>query len=102
GVRDAMAARFGGERGVTIGRCAILTRDHRGRAACHYCGPCERGCITGSYFSSLSSKLPAALATGRLTLRPHSVVESIIYDADRRRALGVRVIDATTHEAIEF
>ena len=45
-VRDAIATNFGGDRVLTIGRVAVLTQDHKGRAACHYCGPCERGCIT--------------------------------------------------------
>jgi choline dehydrogenase-like flavoprotein len=101
-VRDALATRFGGERVVTIGRCAILTAAHRGRAACHYCGPCERGCITHSYFSSLAATLPAARATGRLTLRPHSVVHSVVYDERTDRATGVRVIDAETRAELEF
>jgi choline dehydrogenase-like flavoprotein len=101
-MRERLAQAYGRDRVLTIGRCAILTRDHRGRKACHYCGPCERGCITRSYFSSLNATLPAAAATGRLTLRPWSVVESIAYDGDRRRATGVRVIDAESFEAIEF
>jgi len=84
------------DRIVTIGRVAILTRDHGGRAACHYCGPCERGCSTGSYFSSLSSTLPAARATGRLTIRTDSVVESLAYDAETKRVGAVRVVDAQT------
>src|SRR5881392_1737553 len=53
------------DRRVTIGRVAILTQSLNGRLACHYCGPCERGCSTGSYFSSQASTLPAARATGR-------------------------------------
>ena len=87
-----MAKRFGGERILTIGRAAILTRDHGGRAACHYCGPCERGCITRSYFSSLNATLPAAEKTGRMTLRPYSVVHSLSFDSRTRRANGVRVV----------
>src|SRR5207249_4582261 len=67
-VQEAVARRFGGERVVTIGRCAEITVPHGGRAACHYCGPCERGCITRSYFSSVSVTLPLAQATGRVTL----------------------------------
>ena len=67
-VRDKLMEKWGGERVLTIGRCAILTRNHNGRAACHYCGPCERGCITHSYLQSLGSTLPAARTTGRLTL----------------------------------
>src|SRR5262245_7274698 len=53
-VREALEKSFGSERVLTMGRVAMLTRDHRGRAACHFCGPCERGCITRSYFSSLN------------------------------------------------
>ena len=101
-VRDKLPTEFGGERLLTIGRAAILTRNHKGRTACHYCGPCERGCITRSYFSSLNSTLPAARATGRLTLRPHSVVHSLIYDPRQGRVTGVRVIDGQTMAAIEF
>jgi choline dehydrogenase-like flavoprotein len=101
-VRDAIATHFGDERVMTIGRCAVLTVNHNGREACHFCGPCHRGCITRSYFSSLNATLPAAQATGRLTLRPHSVVHSVIYDAGKNRVTGVRVIDAQTREALEF
>jgi choline dehydrogenase-like flavoprotein len=101
-VRSELAKHFGGERVLTIGRAAILTQDHRGRAACHYCGPCERGCITRSYFSSLNATLPAAEKTGRMTLRPFSVVHSVIFDEKTRRAAGVRVIDSQTKASIEF
>ncbi len=101
-VRDAVEKYFGGERVVTIGRCAVLTVDHRGRAACHYCGPCERGCITRSYFSSINATLPAAQKTGRMKLRPYSVVHSVSFDSKTRRASGVWVIDAQTKASIEF
>jgi choline dehydrogenase-like flavoprotein len=87
---------------MTIGRAAILTENHNGRAACHYCGPCPRGCSTGSYFSTQSSTLPAAEATGRLTLRPNSVVEKLIYDEETNKVKAVRVIDAETKESMEF
>ena len=100
-VREALSRNFDGERVLTMGRVAMLTREHRGRAPCHYCGPCERGCVTRSYFSSLNATLPEAQATGRLTLRPHSVVESILYDEDKNRVDGIRVIDGKTHEAFE-
>ena len=95
-------ASFGGQRVMTIGRAAILTQNHNGRAACHYCGPCERGCITHSYFNSIGSTLPAAEKTGRLTLRPHSVVAEVLYDPKRGRARGVRVIDALTMQETVF
>ena len=101
-VRDAIAKHFGGERVLTIGRAAILTKDHQGRAACHYCGPCERGCITRSYFSSLNSTLPAAEKTGRMTLRTFSVVHSLSFDSRTRRVRSVRVIDAKTRASVEF
>ena len=90
------------ERILTIGRVAILTEALPGRAACHYCGPCIRGCSTGSYFSSQASTLPAAAATGNMTLRPHSVVHSLIYDESQDKVTGVRVIDAETMEELEF
>jgi choline dehydrogenase-like flavoprotein len=101
-VQAAMAAHWRRERVLTIGRCAILTRAHQGRAACHYCGPCWRGCITHSYFNSIGSTLPAAAATGRLTLRPNSVVAQVIYDEHTDRATGVRAVDATTMRTLEF
>jgi choline dehydrogenase-like flavoprotein len=101
-MREAVSARWKGERLLTIGRCAILTRPHNGRMACHYCGPCWRGCITHSYFNSIGSTLPAAERTGRLTLRPDSVVESVLYDERRDRATGVRVIDGNTRQVLEF
>lgn len=101
-VKQALAKHFRGERLLTIGRTAVLTANHRGRLACHYCGPCHRGCATRSYFSSLNSTLPAAEATGRLTLRPYSVVHSLIFDSQKRRVTGVRVIDGQTRRALEF
>jgi choline dehydrogenase-like flavoprotein len=101
-MRQVLLDKWGGERLLTIGRCAILTRPHNGRAACHYCGPCWRGCITDSYFNSVGSTLPAAERTGRLILRPNSVVESVLYDEKRDRATGVRVIDGDTRKVLEF
>ena len=100
-VRAAIAKHFD-DRIMTIGRSAVLTQVHKGRAACHYCGTCHRGCITKSYFSSLNSTLPAAMKTGKLTIRPYSVVHSLILDPDSRRVSGVRVIDAESKNALEF
>ncbi|MCV6620939.1 MAG: GMC family oxidoreductase [Cellvibrionaceae bacterium] len=87
---------------MTMGRTAILTENHNGRAACHYCGPCPRGCSTGSYFSSQSSTLPAARATGNLELRPNSVVEKLIYDENSNRIATVQIIDAISKERLSF
>jgi choline dehydrogenase-like flavoprotein len=99
--KDALAKHFD-DRIMTIGRSAVLTRVHKGRAACHYCGYCHRGCITQSYFSSLNSTLPAAQKTGRLNIRPYSVVHSLTYDSNTRRVSGVRVIDAQSKTPLEF
>ncbi len=89
------------DRRVTIGRAAILTQRHKGRAACHYCGHCDRGCSTYSYFSSPGSTLPAAATTGRLTLRPNSVASHIIVDTKTGKAKGVAFIDQMTKQAHE-
>jgi len=90
------------DRRVTIGRVANLTVPHGNRAPCHYCGPCRRGCSAGAYFSTQSSTLPAARATGRLTLRANSVVESLEYDPASRRITAVRVIDSQTRTRHRF
>ncbi len=87
---------------LTNARTAILTEDLPGRSACHYCGPCHRGCSTGSYFSSLSSTLPAARATGRMTLVANAVVERLEYDPGSGRISAVRVIDSQTRERREY
>jgi choline dehydrogenase-like flavoprotein len=101
-VKEAIDKWFPGERKMTIGRAAILTEPHRGRLPCHYCGPCARGCITRSYFSSVNATLPMAQATGKLTLRPYSVVHSLDFDSKTRRISSVRVIDGQTKQALEF
>lgn len=89
------------DRRITIGRTAILTQKHNGRAACHYCGHCDRGCTTGSYFSSPASTLPAAAKTGRMTLRPNAVASHIIMDTNTGKAKGVGFIDQNTKKAHE-
>jgi len=96
------------DRQVIIGRCANLTDPQpihyaQGRAKCQNRVLCERGCPYGGYFSSNASTLPWAAKTGKMTLRPHSVVYSIIYDAQKTgRATGVRVIDTNTKETTEY
>jgi len=95
------------DRHVVIGRCAHLTKPNeihkqQGRGQCQARSLCERGCPFGGYFSSNSSTIPWAEKTGNLTLRPDSVVHSIIYDEKKGKATGVRVIDAHTKEATEF
>lgn len=90
------------ERTYTIGRTATLTEPKPGRGACHYCGPCERGCSVGAYFSTQSSTLPAAMKTGKLTIIPDTLVESIDYSETLKRATGVKVIDTKTREKKVF
>jgi choline dehydrogenase-like flavoprotein len=74
----------------------------QGRGQCQHRTICERGCPFGGYFSSNSSTLPWAAKTGKMTLRPHSVVHSIIYDESKKKATGVRVIDANTKQMTEY
>jgi choline dehydrogenase-like flavoprotein len=100
-VKEGIEAAFP-DRRLTIGRTAILTQPHNGRGACHYCGPCDRGCTPGAYFCTQSSTLPAALDTGRLTVRTHSIVHSLMYDESQNTVTGVRVIDAESREELEF
>jgi choline dehydrogenase-like flavoprotein len=101
-VRDRLRGHFDSDRKLIIGRVAVITKPLQGRAPCHYCGPCQRGCVTRSYFSSVNATLPAARATGRLTLRPHSIAHTVVYDAKSGRASGVRIIDARTRTEHEF
>src|SRR6185295_15659197 len=89
-------------RPMIIGRVANLTQPHNGRGGCQYRNRCIRGCPYGAYFSSNAATLPAAYATGKLTLRPFSIVSELIYDADTKRATGVRVIDTESREEIVF
>jgi len=109
-VEKDMSKRINGhykDRHVVIGRCAHLTKPNeihkqQGRGQCQARSLCERGCPFGGYFSSNSSTIPWAEKTGNLTLRPDSVVHSIIYDEKKGKATGVRVIDAHTKEATEY
>ena len=98
-LKKAIRDKFG--RTLTIGRCAILTQDLNGRPKCHYCGPCSRGCVTGSYYSSPSSSLPAAEATGRLTLIPNAVVSHIEVDG-AGKCRSVYYVDRITRQHREL
>lgn len=89
-------------RNLIISRTANLSRGLKERGPCQYRDLCSRGCPYGGYFSSNSATLPAARATGNLTLMPFSVVQSIIYDEDKQRAKGVRVVNAETGDATEY
>jgi len=93
------------DRLVTVGRIAIITEGTKpglNRVQCQYRNRCIRGCPYGAPFSSNSSTLPAAEKTGNMTLRPNSVVYEVIYDEDKNRATGVRVIDSETMDVIEY
>lgn len=89
-------------RHVIISRTANLTKGLNGRGPCQYRDMCARGCPFAGYFSSVSATLPAAAATGNMTLRPFSVVHSLIYDEGQKKVTGVRVIDANTHQQTEY
>lgn len=90
------------DRKVIIGRTANLTQPVKGRGQCQARDLCHRGCPYGAYFSTNASTLPAAFATGNLTLRPNSLVNRVIYNEQKQRATGVEVIDTETNETIEF
>ena len=95
------------KRHMVQGRWAQVTEPQeihlkQGRAKCQARNLCMRGCPFGGYFSSVSSTIPWAQQTGNLTIRPFSVVHSIIYDEKQNKAIGVRVIDTNTKEATEY
>ncbi|MEC3879890.1 GMC family oxidoreductase [Parapedobacter sp. 10938] len=87
---------------LTAARVANLTKGWKGRGPCQYRNLCARGCPYGGYFSSNSATIPAAFATGNLTLRPFSVVSELIFDDNTQRVSGVRVVDTQTLEETEF
>ena len=89
-------------RRMVIGRTANITMPHHNRVNCQYQNKCWLGCQFGGYFSTQSATLPAAVATGNLTLRPFSIVTKILYDKDTKRAKGVEILDAETNQTIEY
>ena len=93
---------YDGRRRIIPGRTANLTQSLPGRSACLYRNACWLGCPYGAYFSTQSSTLPAAMATGRLTLKPFSIVSEVLHDRDRGRATGVRVVDAVTEQTTDY
>lgn len=90
------------QRRMIIGRVANLTQPLSGRTNCQFRNKCWLGCPFGAYFSTQSSTLPAAMATGNLTVRPFSIVTRILYDKDTRKASGVEVLDAETMKTYEY
>jgi choline dehydrogenase-like flavoprotein len=93
---------FDGKRHIIPGRTANLTQALPGRSACQYRDACWLGCPYGAYFSTQSSTLPAAAKTGRLTLKPWAIVSEVVYDKNKKRATGVRVLDAVTEQTSEY
>ena len=91
-----------GDRKVIIGRTANLTQPVKGRGQCQARDLCHRGCPYGAYFSTNASTLPAAFATGNFTLRPHALVNKVLYDEKLQKATGVEIIDTETNEAMAF
>jgi choline dehydrogenase-like flavoprotein len=90
---------------MTIGRVAHITEGTKpglGRSNCQFRNRCRRGCPYGAYFSSNSSTLPAAAATGNMTLRPNSIVYEMIYDEQKKKATGVKIIDSESNLTYEF
>ena len=104
-LKAKIAENFDDGRLLTIGRTAHITEGSKpglGRSTCQYRNRCARGCPFGAYFSSNSSTLPTAEATGNMTLRPNSIVHEVIYDDQTKLATGVKVIDAETKETFVY
>ncbi len=101
-VSAKLKAHYKGKRSMFIGRSANITQPHNNRTNCQYRNRCWRGCPFGAYFSTQSATLPAANATGNLTLETDKIVTKVIYDKDKKRAKGVEVIDAITNKTYTF
>src|ERR1700712_5024616 len=101
-VAARLKAHYKGSRHMIIGRTANLTAPLQSRTQCQYRNRCWEGCPFGGYFSTQSSTLPAAMKTGKLTVRPYSIVTKIIYDKNTRRATGVEVLDAETNKTYDY
>ncbi len=99
-VRNRVKEKFG--RTMTMGRAANITRSLNGRAPCHYCEPCWRGCVTHSYFNSYFTTVADALKTGRCALVPNAMVYKVLMDSERHRARGLLYIDRVTRQAKEI
>ncbi|NUO38904.1 MAG: GMC family oxidoreductase [Gemmatimonadaceae bacterium] len=101
-VAGKLAKLYNGRRRIIPGRTANATQQLEGRNACQYRNACWLGCPYGAYFSTQSSTLPAAAKTGRMTLKPWSIVSEVLYDKDRKRATGVRVLDAVSNQTTDY
>lgn len=101
-VAERLKKHYNGNRHLIIGRTANITTALQGRTPCQYRNRCWEGCPYGGYFSTQSSTLPAALKTGKLTVRPFSIVTKILFDKDHQKAKGVEVLDAENNKTYEF
>jgi choline dehydrogenase-like flavoprotein len=101
-VAGKLSKLFNGRRRIIPGRTANATQQLEGRNACQYRNACWLGCPYGAYFSTQSSTLPAAAKTGKMTLKPWSIVTEVLYDKDRKRATGVRVLDAVSEQTTDY
>jgi choline dehydrogenase-like flavoprotein len=101
-VAERLKGKFDGMRRLIPGRVANLTQPLPGRNQCQFRNACWLGCPYGGYFSTQSSTLPAAMKTGKLTLKPWSIVTEVVYDKDAKRARGVRVMDALTNQTVDY
>ncbi|MBI1341756.1 MAG: GMC family oxidoreductase [Terrimonas sp.] len=101
-VAARIKAHYENRRTLIIGRSANITSKLPGREKCQYRNMCVNGCPFGAYFSTQSSTLPAAVATGRLKLQPFAIVTEILYDKDTKKAKGVRILDAETNLTKEY
>jgi choline dehydrogenase-like flavoprotein len=101
-VKTRIEKAFNGKRPFIMGRSANLTAPHNNRTNCQYRNKCWLGCPFGAYFSTQSATMPAAVATGNLTLRPFSIVTKILYDKDTKKAKGVEILDAETNKTYEY
>ena len=101
-VAQKIKQHYKGARHLIIGRSANITVPHQERTNCQYRNRCWRGCPFGGYFSTQSSTLPAAMKTGKLTLRPFSIVTQVLFDKDQKKASGVEVLDATDNKTYQY
>lgn len=99
-LRERVREKLG--RVVMPARSANLTQPLNGRGPCHYCGPCDHGCMTHSYFNSAFTTVADALASGNCTLISNAMVYKVLVDSAHNRANGVLYIDRVTHQAREL
>jgi choline dehydrogenase-like flavoprotein len=98
-MRDIAKQKFG--RTLTLGRSANLTVPLNGRQACHYCGPCERGCVAHAYFNSSFTTLKDALGTGNCELITNARAAQVLMNAENR-ATGIQYVDTINREHKEI